>query len=100
MRSSGWIAYHYALLALGIVGLVVLAARRRWEALVIGSLIVGITVLGGLLLGVPRRNVPLMPLVMVLAATGLTWMYYAIGGLLGTRRHERRRAEPGSEPAA
>jgi hypothetical protein len=94
MRSQGWIYYHYALLVLGSVGLIVLAARRRWEALVLGSLIVGITVLGGLLLGVPRRNVPLMPLVMVLAAAGLTWIYFVIGGLTGRRRAHR---EPPSE---
>ena len=72
--GPGWIAFHYAILALAVVGLAVLAWRRRWEALVIGLLIVGITVLGGLLLAVPRRNVPLMPLVMTLAACGGAWL--------------------------
>ena len=70
MRASGWVAFHYVILALAIVGLAVLALRRRWEALVLGILIGGITVLGGLLLAVPRRNVPLIPLVCALAATG------------------------------
>jgi 4-amino-4-deoxy-L-arabinose transferase-like glycosyltransferase len=86
MRGSGWIAFHYAVLAFGLVGLVVLALRRRWEALVIGLLIAGITVLGGLLLAVPRRNVPLMPLVFALAATGGAWIALTVGGWLAERR--------------
>ena len=81
--------YHYALLALALVGLAVLAWRRRWEALVIGLLIAGITVLGGLLLAVPRRNVPLMPLVMALAATGGAWIALTVGGWLAERRGPR-----------
>ncbi len=86
MRSDAWRAYHYALLVLGALGLIVLAAARRWEALVIGSLIVGITVLGGLLLGVPRRNVPLMPFVMILVGVGATWIWVTAGGWLAGQR--------------
>jgi 4-amino-4-deoxy-L-arabinose transferase-like glycosyltransferase len=78
MRASGWVWFHYVILALAVVGLAVLALRRRWEALVLGVLIGGITVLGGLLLAVPRRNVPLIPLVCVLAATGGAWLTLTI----------------------
>ena len=92
MRAGGWIAFHYAMLALAIVGLAVLAWRRRWEALVLGTLIGGITVLGGLLLAVPRRNVPLMPLVLTLAAAGAVWLAMTAGGWLAERRRARRRA--------
>lgn len=74
MRAGGWVAFHYAMLALAIVGLAVLALRRRWEALLLVLLIGGITVLGGLLLAVPRRNVPLIPLVCALAAGGGYWL--------------------------
>ena len=49
----------------------------------IGLLILGITVLGGLLLAVPRRNVPLMPLVMTLAACGGAWLTLTVGGVAG-----------------
>jgi 4-amino-4-deoxy-L-arabinose transferase-like glycosyltransferase len=90
MRGSGWIAFHYALLALAVVGLAVLAWRRRWEVLVIGLLIAGITVLGGLLLAVPRRNVPLMPLVLTLAAVGGAWLTLTVGGWVAERRQARR----------
>jgi dolichyl-phosphate-mannose-protein mannosyltransferase len=86
MRASGWVAFHYAILALALLGLAVLALRRRWEALLLGLLIGGITVLGGLLLAVPRRNVPLIPLVCALAATGGVWLVLNARGWLTERR--------------
>ena len=66
-----------------------LAWRRRWEALLLAALIGGITVLGGLLLAVPRRNVPLMPLVMTLAAAGGAWLSLVVGGWIAERRGAR-----------
>jgi 4-amino-4-deoxy-L-arabinose transferase-like glycosyltransferase len=93
MRASGWIAFHYAVLALALVGLGVLAWRRRWEALVLAVLIAGITVLGGLLLAVPRRNVPLIPLVMTLAAAGGAWISLTVGGWIAERRRPRARGQ-------
>ncbi len=105
MRASGWIAFHYCVLALALIGLGVLAWRRRWEALLLALLIGGITVLGGLLLAVPRRNVPLMPLVLTLAAAGATWLSIVIGGWIAERRRPRSsahavRATPGATPGA
>jgi hypothetical protein len=96
MRGGGWIAFHYAILALAVTGMVVLALRRRWEVLVPGLLIVGITVLGGLLLAVPRRNVPLMPLVVTLAAAGAVWLVLIVGGWIAERRRPVVRAAAGS----
>jgi hypothetical protein len=89
MRAGGWIAFHYAVLALAVTGLLVLALRRRWETIPIGLLIGGITLLGGLLLAVPRRNVPLMPLVLTLAAAGAVWLGLVVGGWLSERRQGR-----------
>jgi hypothetical protein len=99
MRAGGWIAFHYAMLALAVIGLALLAWGRRWEAILIGLLIGGITVLGGLLLAVPRRNVPLMPLVLTLAAAGAVWLGLVAGGWI-TERWQKRggvvRADAGS----
>ena len=50
MRGSGWIVFHYVLLALAVAGLALLTFRRRYEAIPLGLLIGGITLLGGLLL--------------------------------------------------
>lgn len=58
---------HAALCLLGLGGLILLAARRRREALVIGLLVVGITAIGAVLLASTRRNLILMPLVISLA---------------------------------
>jgi hypothetical protein len=93
MRGSGWIVFHYALLALGLTGLGVLTYRRRFETIPLGLLIGGITLLGGLLLAVPRRNVPLIPLVLALAAAGAVWLALVVGGWIAERR-------PGKAPSA
>jgi 4-amino-4-deoxy-L-arabinose transferase-like glycosyltransferase len=93
MRAGGWIVFHYTILALAILGLAVLALRRRWETILLGVVIGGITLLGGLLLAVPRRNVPLMPLVLALAATGGAWLVLTAQSRLAERRRGGGRAE-------
>ncbi len=71
MRGTAANALHVLLLVAALAGLALLAARRRWEAIAFAIPIVGITLIGSLLLAGTRRNVPLMPLVIVLAATAL-----------------------------
>jgi hypothetical protein len=75
MRDWGWNAYHKALLLLGIAGFVLLVRRAstRFAALLLAVPIAAISVLGTILLAVPRRQVPLMPLVCVFAATAVVW---------------------------
>jgi 4-amino-4-deoxy-L-arabinose transferase-like glycosyltransferase len=66
-RSTYGSIYQFIAVGLGLIGLVLLAVRRRWEFFLLAGLIVGVTVIGGLLLAGTRRNVTLMPLVMALA---------------------------------
>jgi hypothetical protein len=61
-----------------LAGLVGLAWRRRWETVPIGLVILGITVVGGLLLGVPRRALPLMPMVLAFTAVTVVWLGAAV----------------------
>jgi 4-amino-4-deoxy-L-arabinose transferase-like glycosyltransferase len=84
-------AFHYLVLALGLIGLLLLALRRRWEALPLGLLIVGISVLGGLLLAGTRRNVPVMPVLLALA--GVT----VLGAVRRVRARAPDRAGPGDD---
>ena len=94
MAAPGWRVFHLSLLALGLVGLGRLARQRRVEALVLALPIAGITVLGALLLAPPRRNVPLMPLVIALSAAAAVWL----AQLARARIVERRRGRTG-EPS-
>jgi 4-amino-4-deoxy-L-arabinose transferase-like glycosyltransferase len=73
MRDWGWVAYHRTLMVLGLIGFLLLAwrARTRWTALLLGAPIACIAVLGTILLAVPRRQVPLMPLVCAFAAAAV-----------------------------
>ena len=74
MLSAPAVALQILIVALGVVGLIVLAVQRRFEALLLGGLILGLTVFSGVVLAAPRRNLALMPLVMTLASTALVWM--------------------------
>jgi 4-amino-4-deoxy-L-arabinose transferase-like glycosyltransferase len=70
MREPGWELLHWALVALGLVGLVVLAKQRRWEALLLATIFVAITAISALLVASPRRVLVMMPLVAGLAGVG------------------------------
>ncbi len=71
MREPGWELLHWALVALGAIGLVVLAAQRRWEALLLATIFGAITALSALLVASPRRVLVMMPLVAALAGVGV-----------------------------
>ena len=77
MREPLWEALHWALLALGLLGLAVLAWRRRWEALVIGAIFLAITAISALLVASPRRVLVMLPLLAALAGVGATWLWAA-----------------------
>ena len=85
MRDWGWVAYHRALLLLAIAGFVALVLRppTRWTALLLASPIACIAVLGTILLAVPRRQVPLIPLVCVFAGVAVV---QAVGWVVARRR--------------
>jgi 4-amino-4-deoxy-L-arabinose transferase-like glycosyltransferase len=77
MREPLWAALHWALLGLGLVGLAVLAWRRRWEALVLATVFVSITALSALLVASPRRVLVMVPLLAALAGAGAVWIWAA-----------------------
>jgi len=73
MREPLWATLHLVLVGLGLVGLGLLAWRRRWEALVLATVLLGITALSALLVASPRRLLVMLPLVAALAGVAATW---------------------------
>jgi 4-amino-4-deoxy-L-arabinose transferase-like glycosyltransferase len=72
MREPVWKALHWLLVVLALAGLVLLALRRRWEALLLGVLLLALTATGALLVASPRRLLVAVPLVAALAGVGTT----------------------------
>lgn len=83
MREPGWELLHWALLAFGLVGLIVLAIRRRWEALLIAVIFLAITAISALLVASPRRVLVMMPLLAALAGIGATAAWQQLRVSLG-----------------
>lgn len=84
MRQPTWEALHWLLVGLALIGLVVLAAQRRWEALLLATIFVAITAICALLVASPRRVLVTMPLVAALAGVGTLWLAQRLTGWRGT----------------
>jgi len=79
MHEPGWALFHWTLLALGLIGLAGLAWRRRWEALLLGTVLLSATAIGALLAASPRRALVTIPLLAALAGAGAVWLSSCIG---------------------
>jgi hypothetical protein len=85
MREPLWEGLHWVLLAAGMLGLAVLAWRRRWEALLIGAIFLAITAISALLVASPRRVLVMLPLLAALAGSGVVWAWPHIATLRRAR---------------
>ncbi|HET7507105.1 MAG TPA: hypothetical protein VFJ53_01985, partial [Solirubrobacterales bacterium] len=74
MREPIWEVVHWLLVALGLLGLALLAWRRRWEALLLATIFLTITALSALLVASPRRVLVLVPLLAALTAPAIAWL--------------------------
>ncbi len=70
MRRPIWEILHWALLAFGLVGLIGLLARRRWEAIPLLTVLVAISAISAILVASPRRALVMLPLIAALAGVG------------------------------
>lgn len=70
MREPVWVVLHWLLVGFGLVGLVVLARQRRWEALLLGVVLLAVAATGALLVASPRRALVTVPLLAPLAGVG------------------------------
>ncbi len=75
MREPLWEALHWALAGFGLLGLALLAWRRRWEGLVLATVFLSITAISALLVASPRRVLVMIPLVAALAGLGVVWLW-------------------------
>jgi 4-amino-4-deoxy-L-arabinose transferase-like glycosyltransferase len=74
MRTPVWEALHWALLALGLLGLALLLYRRRWEAFLIAAVFLAVTAISALLVASPRRVLVLIPLLSACAGAAIAWI--------------------------
>jgi hypothetical protein len=96
MRAPGWEILHWALVGLGLLGLCLLAWRRRWEAWLLATVFLAITALSALLVASPRRVLVMAPLVAALAGAGASWLR-AQGSKVG-RAPSQKRSESSPGP--
>jgi Dolichyl-phosphate-mannose-protein mannosyltransferase len=74
MDLAPWRALQLGLLVLALAGLGALALDRRFEALVLGSILGYATAVAALLIASPRRALVPLPLVAALAGAGVVWL--------------------------
>jgi hypothetical protein len=87
MREPVWEVLHWLLVVFGLLGLAILAWRRRWEALLLGTIFLAITAISALLVASPRRVLVLIPLLAPLAALSIIWASGQLVSYAGHRRH-------------
>ncbi|HEX8689747.1 MAG TPA: glycosyltransferase family 39 protein [Solirubrobacterales bacterium] len=92
MERPGWEIFHWALIGLGLLGLVVLARERPREALLLGVLLVAVTAIVALLVASPRRVLVTIPIVAALAGVGASWLVDRSKEGRRTARVRRRRS--------
>ncbi len=74
MRGFPWIVLQWALVLLGLLGLALLARKRRWDAVLFATTFLAITLISALLVASPRRVLVLVPLLASLACVALAWI--------------------------
>ena len=98
MREPLWEALHWALVGFGLLGLALLIWRRRWEALVLATVFIAITLISALLVASPRRVLVMIPLVAACAGVGVAWLGCRLRVSGVYRPHKVANGERGGTP--
>lgn len=75
MEREPWRALQLGVILLALLGLIALAFRRRFEAVVFGLVLAYMTAVGALLIASPRRELVVLPLLAALAGSGAIYAY-------------------------
>ena len=87
MREPVWEVLHWLLVAFALLGMGILAWQRRWEALLLGMILLAITAISALLVASPRRVLVLAPLLAALASFGIAWLSLRMVSFWGYSHH-------------
>jgi 4-amino-4-deoxy-L-arabinose transferase-like glycosyltransferase len=72
MEREPWRALQLGVIILALLGLAVLAVRRRFEAVILGLVLAYMTMVSALLISSPRRELVVLPILAALAGVGAT----------------------------
>jgi hypothetical protein len=75
MERPGWKLFHWALVTLALIGLIVGLVRRRFDFVVIATILIVITAIQAIFVASPRRTLLLLPIVCSLAGFGAAWLW-------------------------
>ena len=75
MGPTPWRVFQLGLLVLALLGLATLALARRFEALLLGLILLYVTAVAALLIASPRRALIPLPLICALAGVGLAFAF-------------------------
>jgi 4-amino-4-deoxy-L-arabinose transferase-like glycosyltransferase len=84
MEREPWRTLQLGVILLALLGLIVLALRRRFEAAILGLVLAYMTAVGALLIASPRRELVVLPLLAALTGAGTINAY---GWLRARIRH-------------
>jgi hypothetical protein len=88
MERPGWKLFHRALMTLALIGLIVGLVRRRFDFVVIATIVIVVTAIQAIFVASPRRTLLLLPLVCSLAGVGAIWLQSTVRTRLAARRAE------------
>jgi 4-amino-4-deoxy-L-arabinose transferase-like glycosyltransferase len=72
MEREPWRVLQLGMIVLALLGLVAMAVQRRFEAAILGLVLVYMTAVGALLIASPRRELVVLPALAALAGVGAT----------------------------
>jgi 4-amino-4-deoxy-L-arabinose transferase-like glycosyltransferase len=84
MEKPPWSIVHKVTIVLGLIGLALLAWRRRWEAVPFAALVLAVSALSALLIASPRRVIVILPVLAALAGMTIVWLAERLRGLRAT----------------